>query len=137
MQNSKHLLLALVVMFFSATSCNDSNTENTDVKDEEVAIMAANCTGPCEATYTASDYTDGKCPDPCDPDIIKRLRKEAKKGARLKAIDNCMSLDPDCICAGGTYTKVSEACTTLVDSTITFCQYKVIWKYKGTCKTVL
>ncbi|MCP4121437.1 MAG: hypothetical protein GY751_06755 [Bacteroidetes bacterium] len=136
MQKSRHLLIALAIIFFSAISCTDSQTGNTGEQDQEVAIMA-NCTGPCEATYTASDFKNDKCPDPCDPDIIKTLRKAAKKGARLKAIDNCMSLDLDCICANGTYTKVAETCETIVDSTASYCHYKVKWKYKGTCETVL
>ena len=136
MQKSTPRLIALAVFLFSAISCTDPNTGNTEVKDWEVAILA-DCTGPCEATYTASDFKNGNCPVPCDPDIIKTLRQAARKGARLQAIDNCMPLDPDCICANGTYTKISEICTAVVDSTVSFCHYKVTWKYQGTCKIVL
>src|SRR5262245_38230560 len=69
---------------------------------------ARGCTGSCKGFGFSYLMIGGPCPDPCDPGLLALLARSAKRKARLSAMEECVSQDPDCICANGRYTKLAE-----------------------------
>jgi hypothetical protein len=68
---------------------------------------------------------------------------KAQKEARVRAIKQCQEAGgPNCLCTGGTYTKVTDRCVTywLNDNDHSqggWCVYEATWRYKGTCAEVV
>jgi hypothetical protein len=99
------------------------------------------CSGECRGKGRAKKWVDGKCPDPCDKDILDSLEQQAKNKARLDAIWVCLQRGgDDCLCTGGTQRRKSRRCKTYVSeedgSKRTDCKYIVSYRYEGgSCKT--
>jgi hypothetical protein len=93
------------------------------------------CEGECAASVTVVKAVKGKCPNPCDPKVLKALGDAAKKKAKAKADKDCKEKDPQgkCACAG-TSEIVSEGCTqfTLEDCG-DVCIYYSTAAYAGEC----
>ena len=63
---------------------------------------APQCSGSCRGKATTKREVAGKCPDPCDTNILDDLEKEAEKEARIDAIKKCQDRGGrDCICNVG------------------------------------
>ena len=108
----------------------------------EEQVKEDGCSGDCEGQGIGVELTWDPCPDPCDEVVMSKARRAAKKEARRSAIKVCQDKgDENCLCTGGTYTKIREKCETKredVDdpSSRQYCVYSARWKYKGTCSTV-
>jgi hypothetical protein len=94
------------------------------------------CEGECEGLYLALKVVKGKCPDPCDAEILKKLEEEAKKQAKKQADELCKGkvADGKCACDGQYVTNVKSCETQTVENCGDVCIYYVDVGYVGECK---
>ncbi len=121
-------LIMLSTLLFSV--CKPTSSSNNEIPQPKDF---------CEAIGKAYHFEIGKCPEPCDPKIMADLHDEAKGTALGNAVLNCMkeNSSPDASCIEGLYTLLLEECETFTsyDSIeFSFCNYTVIYQYKGICK---
>lgn len=91
------MLLVIAVVSFAVTSCLWG------------ASPTGGCGGNAEATYGTISTTWGDCPDPCDPDLIDRVRAEALLDAMVLADALCGT---GCVCTGTTVNSDDFDCET-------------------------
>jgi hypothetical protein len=95
------------------------------------------CQGPCVGLGVVLKVVKGKCPDPCDAGILKKLQDEAKKRAKKEANEQCKKRVKQGKCAcDGSYVPGPKACrnlTTDVEECTDVCVYYAEMIYVGEC----
>ena len=98
--------------------------------------LAEDCPGSCSGEAMKAGSYSGACGVPCIPNMwILDAQSDARNYAHKVCVEAADPDNPDCQCGGGSYSTVSQSCTTVTDPETheVTCEWEIRVRYDGSC----